>query len=100
AWSGNRLLGQLAMPSSATWTHIGRLVGHRCPATWTADGRIAGVEVKASASVTSSDFRGLCYLQSQAGDNFAAGVVLYAGDASLSFGTRLKALPVSALWRL
>ncbi len=66
----------------------------------TNDGRIAGVEVKASASVTSSDFRGLRYLQSQAGDNFAAGVVLYAGDTALSFGPRLKALPVSALWQL
>lgn len=66
----------------------------------TNDGRIAGVEVKGSATVTSADFHGLRHLQSQAGDAFTAGVVLYAGDASVSFGPGLKALPVSALWRL
>lgn len=66
----------------------------------TNDGRIAGVEVKASATVTSADFRGLRHLQTQAGDAFTAGVVLDAGDASLSLAPRLKALPVSALWRL
>ena len=66
----------------------------------TNDGRIAGVEVKASATVTSADFKGLRHLQSQTGEMFTAGVVLYAGDASLSFGPRLKALPVSALWQL
>ncbi|GAA3444911.1 ATP-binding protein [Planomonospora venezuelensis] len=65
-----------------------------------ADGRIAGVEVKASATVRSEDFRGLRLLERQAGDAFAAGVVLYTGDQALSFGPRLKALPVSALWRL
>ncbi|MER5625287.1 ATP-binding protein [Streptosporangium sp. NPDC002544] len=66
----------------------------------TADGRVAGVEVKASATVRSDDFRGLRLLERQTGDAFAAGVVLYTGDQSLSFGPRLKALPVSALWRL
>ncbi|WP_239126982.1 DUF4143 domain-containing protein [Planobispora siamensis] len=66
----------------------------------TTDGRIAGVEVKASATVRSDDFRGLRLLERQAGDAFAAGVVLYTGDECLSFGPRLKALPVGALWRL
>lgn len=66
----------------------------------TNDGRIAGVEVKASATVTASDFKGLRHLQSQIGDAFEAGVVLYAGRQSLSFGHRLKALPISALWHL
>lgn len=66
----------------------------------TSDGRIAAVEVKASATVTGRDFTGLRHLQSQAGDMFIAGVVLYAGAQSLSFGPRLKALPVSALWEL
>jgi uncharacterized protein len=66
----------------------------------TNDGRIAGIEVKASATVTGADFKGLRHLQSQAGEMFTAGVVLYVGDASLSFGPRLTALPISALWRL
>lgn len=66
----------------------------------TNDGRVAGVEVKASSTVTNADFRGLRHLQQQAGDAFTCGVVLYTGPDSLSFGPRLKALPVSALWRL
>ncbi len=66
----------------------------------TPDGRVAGVEIKASATVSSSDFRGLRLLEGNAGDAFAVGVVLYAGSRSLSFGPRLKALPISALWSL
>jgi len=64
-----------------------------------ADGRVAGVEVKASATVRRDDFRALRLLERQTGDAFTVGVVLYTGDQSLSFGPRLKALPVSALWR-
>lgn len=59
---------------------------------------IAGVEVKAAASVTSSDFNGLRKLQRTTGDRFAAGVVLYDGEATLSFGERLYALPLRLLW--
>jgi predicted AAA+ superfamily ATPase len=66
----------------------------------TMDGRIAGVEIKASATVRSSDFQGLRMLARRAGDAFSAGVVLYSGSESLSFGERLRALPVSALWEL
>lgn len=66
----------------------------------TNDGRIAAVEVKASSTVTGSDFAGLRRVEQQAGDAFTAGVVLYAGSDSISFGPRLKALPVSALWHL
>ena len=63
-----------------------------------ADGRIAGVEVKAGATVRSRDFNGLRHLASRVGDGFAAGTVLYTGREPLSFGDRLWALPVSALW--
>ena len=66
----------------------------------TNDGRVAGVEVKASSTVTGADFRGLRRLEQQAGDAFTCGVVLYTGPDSISFGPRLKALPVSALWQL
>ena len=66
----------------------------------TNDGRIVGVEVKASATVVGKDFNGLRRLQAQAGDAFTAGVVLYAGRESLSFGPHLKALPLTALWEM
>lgn len=60
--------------------------------------QIAGVEVKAAASVTGSDFRGLRKLASAAGKRFVAGVVLYDGETSASFGDSLYAVPVRRLW--
>ncbi|MBI2466213.1 MAG: ATP-binding protein [Candidatus Rokubacteria bacterium] len=59
---------------------------------------VAGVEVKAAATVTAADFRGLRKLKHAAGKRFAAGVVLYDGEASVSFGGRLFAVPIRALW--
>ena len=62
--------------------------------------QIAGVEVKAAASVSSSDFRGLRKLASAAGKRFVAGVVLYDGETSVSFGDSLYATPIRSLWEL
>ena len=59
---------------------------------------LAGVEVKASATVTASDFRGLRRLRDAAGDRFAGGAVLYDGETSTSFGDRLHAVPIRLLW--
>ena len=61
---------------------------------------LAGVEVKASASVTAADFRGLRKLKDAAGERFAAGAVLYDGEASVSFGDGLFAVPIRALWEM
>ncbi len=61
-------------------------------------GQIAGVEVKASATVTAADFRGLRKLKEAAGKRFAAGVVLYDGETSAGFGDGLYAVPIRALW--
>lgn len=61
-------------------------------------GRLAGVEVKAAATVTADDFRGLRKLQDAAQKSFAAGVVLYDGDAVVPFGNKLYAVPISRLW--
>ncbi len=61
-------------------------------------GRVAGVEVKASGTVTSSDFRGLRKLKDACGDRFATGVVLYDGETSVGFGEGLYAVPVRMLW--
>ncbi len=59
---------------------------------------VAGIEVKAAATATQSDFRGLRKLKSAAGGKFAAGVVLYDGETSASFGDSMYAVPVRALW--
>jgi predicted AAA+ superfamily ATPase len=60
--------------------------------------RVAGVEVKAAATVTASDFRGLRKLKESAGKRFAAGVVLYDGEVTAPFGDRLFAVPIRCLW--
>ncbi len=60
--------------------------------------RLAGVEVKAAASVSERDLRGLRKLRAVAGNRFVAGVVLYDGEATIDFGDRLFAVPVRAFW--
>ena len=59
---------------------------------------LAGIEVKASATVTEADFRGLRKLQAAAGERFVAGIILYDGESSVSFGHSLFAVPIRALW--
>ena len=59
--------------------------------------QLIGIEVKASATVHASDFKGLKKLQSLAGDAFKTGLVLYDGHQALSFGNGLWAVPLAAL---
>ena len=59
---------------------------------------VAGVEVKAAATVSDGDLRGLRKLRDAAGSHFAAGVVLYDGSATISFGDALHAVPLRTLW--
>jgi uncharacterized protein len=59
---------------------------------------LAGVEVKASATVTPADFRGLRKFKNAAKNRFTAGVVLYDGEASVSFGNDMYAVPLRLLW--
>lgn len=58
----------------------------------------AGVEVKAAATVTAADFRGLRKLKEAVGNRFACGVVLYDGEVSAGFGDSMYAVPLRALW--
>ncbi len=62
------------------------------------EGRVAGVEIKAAATVTSDDFRGLRKLKDAMRTGFATGVVLYDGEAAVGFGDNLYAIPISQLW--
>ena len=59
---------------------------------------MVAVEVKASATVQSADFKGLRELQTLVGDRLKAGILLHAGQAILPFGPRLWAVPFQALW--
>lgn len=59
---------------------------------------IVGLEVKASATVRSSDFRGLRKLAQIAGDRFIRGIVLYDGETCAPFGNNMWAVPIRYLW--
>jgi predicted AAA+ superfamily ATPase len=61
-------------------------------------GAMVGIEVKASATVHASDFKGIRKLKDICGDNLKLGVVLYDGTQVVPFGDRLFAAPISCLW--
>jgi uncharacterized protein len=61
-------------------------------------GRVVAIEVKAKVSLGARDTRGLEKLRAAAGERFAAGAIIHAGDRTLPLGDRLWALPVSAMW--
>ncbi|MGF7163546.1 hypothetical protein FHS85_005216 [Rhodoligotrophos appendicifer] len=63
------------------------------------DGMIVGIEIKASATVKSSDFGGLRTLAEACKERFAYGVVLYDSTDLVPFGDKLAAAPLSCLWR-
>ncbi|MBN9079380.1 MAG: ATP-binding protein [Rhizobiales bacterium] len=63
-------------------------------------GRVIGIEVKASATVRSQDFRGLRQLQEAVGDRFVRGLVLHDHDRVTPFGEKLQAAPLSILWSM
>ena len=63
------------------------------------DGRVTAIEVKALATASAKDFRHLTWLRDKLGDRFIAGIVCNLVAESLSFGDRLMAVPVSALWQ-
>jgi predicted AAA+ superfamily ATPase len=61
--------------------------------------RIVGIEIKAAATVTRSDFKGLEDLADAVGKRFRRGVVLHAGNEAVQAGPALHAVPIGALWR-
>lgn len=62
------------------------------------DESVVGIEVKASATVSSADFNGLRKLAKAAGRRFTFGAVMYDGEEVLPFGESFAAVPVSSLW--
>jgi predicted AAA+ superfamily ATPase len=59
---------------------------------------LVGVEVKASATVHASDFKGMRKLLDISGDDLKLGIVMYDGTKVVPFGDRLFAAPISCLW--
>jgi predicted AAA+ superfamily ATPase len=61
-------------------------------------GAMIGIEIKASATVKASDFKGIRKLRNICGDDLKLGVVLYDGTTNVPFGDRMFAAPISCLW--
>lgn len=59
-----------------------------------------GIEVKASATVRSDDFKSLRWFQQLIGEKFLRGIVLYTGPEFVPFGNDLFAVPVEYLWNI
>lgn len=64
------------------------------------DGSVVGIEVKASASVSSDDFAGMRELARLTGSAFKFGVVLHSGSNTTPFESNMFAMPIESLWRI
>lgn len=62
------------------------------------NGVLVGIEVKASATATAGDFKGLRKLAAACGDDFKAGILLHDAQRIVPFGDKLHAAPISCLW--
>ena len=61
-------------------------------------GEIAAIEVKASASLRSSDWKWLAALRDARSERFKGGIVIYSGEQTIPLGDRLWAVPYAGLW--
>jgi uncharacterized protein len=100
-FTGMELAKQLsASKRRATLTHMRTATGAEIDfVLQTPDGRLTAIEVKASTTVRTEDFKHLTHLRDRlAGQRFSRGIVLYTGDERLPFGERLEAWPLATLW--
>ena len=65
-----------------------------------ADGALLGIEVKAGRTVSKADFAPQEWFKANIAKNGKSyvGLVLYSGEATLSFGNGMHAVPTAALW--
>ncbi|MCP4627056.1 MAG: ATP-binding protein [bacterium] len=89
SWSGDRL--EFSHCRDKEKNEVDIIIRNR-------SGFIVGIEVKASATVTTADFKGLHKLAAACKSRFSLGLVLYDHDKIIPFGDRLYAVPVSAIW--
>lgn len=61
-------------------------------------GEVVGIEIKSSATVSTTDFAGMRKLAEACGEKFRQGIVLYDHDQIVPFGENLFAAPLSCLW--
>lgn len=61
-------------------------------------GDVVGIEIKASATIRSQDFKGLRLLRRAAGSDFVCGILLHDGDHIQQFENSLYAMPFKMFW--
>jgi uncharacterized protein len=61
-------------------------------------GQIVGIEVKASESITSNDWKGLDALKEEMKEKMVREVIIYCGKEVLTIGKNRIAIPLSVLW--
>lgn len=61
-------------------------------------GRVIGIEAKASATVSRSDFSGLRRLAAASGNQFVMGLILCDHEQTIPFGDQFAAAPIASLW--
>jgi uncharacterized protein len=61
-------------------------------------GQVAAVEIKLTATPLARHARHMALLRDRIGESFTCGVLVHAGSQVLPLGSRLWAVPVSALW--
>ncbi len=96
----NEILRQLSWSESrATLFHFRAHSGEEVDLVLeTPDGMIVGIEVKASRTVSGSDWKGLRWLSERLGERFLRGVILYLGDQVVPSAAHLHAVPLPSLW--
>ncbi len=62
--------------------------------------KVVGIEVKSSTKVDSGDLGGFKRLKEMAGDKFAKGIILYAGEHPIALDKQIYALPINSLWEI
>ncbi|OLC31938.1 MAG: ATPase [Armatimonadetes bacterium 13_1_40CM_64_14] len=80
--------------------HFRTAHGEEVDAVLDARGRLVGIEVKAAASVSPEDFRGLRAMAVATGRRFHRGVLFYLGETAVAVSPQFYALPLPALWRM
>ena len=57
-----------------------------------------GIEIKATETITSEDWKGLDILGEEMGDKMIRGIILYPGSEVVALRHNRIAIPLSTLW--
>ncbi len=96
-----QLRPEVALSSARTRIHHLRTKGGREEVDVVvelAGGKVLGLELKTTASPSSSDARHLFWLRDHLGKRFVGGAVLHTGPDVFELGDRVFAVPICAFW--